>query len=55
LLGQRFTVADLNVAAVLLRWADMGGADFPNATAWHQRCLARPAAQRAMALRQKAG
>jgi len=51
LLGERFTVADLNVAAVLQRLPDMGGADFPHALTWHQRCMGRPAAQRAMALR----
>jgi glutathione S-transferase len=52
LLAGGFSVADLNVAAVLQRLPQIGGSDFPHALAWHQRCLARPAAQRAMALRQ---
>jgi glutathione S-transferase len=52
LLAEGFTVADLNLAAVLQRLPELGGAAFPHALAWHQRCLARPAAQRAMALRQ---
>jgi glutathione S-transferase len=52
LLADGFTVADLNLAAVLQRLAVLGGENFPHATAWHQRCLGRPAAQRAMALRQ---
>lgn len=52
LLGDGFTVADLNLAAVLQRLAVLGGEHVPHATAWHQRCLGRPAAQRAMALRQ---
>ncbi|KAF1045924.1 glutathione S-transferase family protein [Xylophilus sp.] len=47
LLGERFTVADLNVAAVLQRLALMGGTDYPRALAWHRRCMARPAAMRA--------
>ena len=54
LVGEQFTVADLNVAAVLQRLADLGGERHPRAMAWHQRCLARPAAQRAFALRQAA-
>jgi glutathione S-transferase len=52
LLADGFTVADLNLAAVLQRLAVLGGEHFPRATAWHQRCMGRPAAQRAMALRQ---
>ncbi|CAN5118921.1 glutathione S-transferase family protein [soil metagenome] len=46
-----FTVADLNVAAVLQRLPDLGGAAFANASGWHQRCMSRPAARRAFALR----
>ncbi|WP_454733077.1 MULTISPECIES: glutathione S-transferase family protein [Cupriavidus] len=53
LLGDSFTVADLNLAAVLHRLADLDAADLANVAAWHQRCVARPAAQRAFALRQK--
>ncbi|WP_439115673.1 glutathione S-transferase family protein [Hydrogenophaga sp.] len=52
LLSKGFTVADLNLAAVLQRLAVLGGEHFAHATAWHQRCMARPAAQRAMAMRQ---
>lgn len=51
LLGDRFSVADLNLAAVLQRFTDMARSELPQARAWHQRCLARPAAQRAWALR----
>lgn len=54
LLGDRFTVADLNVASVLA-WAQMGGVDlsaYPNLQKWLGSCLSRPAvsqAQRAAA------
>jgi len=51
LLGDRFTVADLNLAAVLMRFKELGGEAHPHLSAWHARCLARPAAQRALALR----
>ena len=46
LLGDEFTVADLNVASVL-SWARLAGADlsdYPNVEAWLERCLSRPAA-----------
>ncbi len=49
LLGDRFTVADLNVASVVL-WAPLAGLDMasaPHAQAWLARCTARPALQRA--------
>ena len=45
LLGERFTVADLNVAAVL-SWGPFIGLDLapqPNVKAWLSRCMARPA------------
>jgi glutathione S-transferase len=45
LLGDAFTAADLNVAAVL-GWAVLAGIDlqrWPQATAWLQRCVDRPA------------
>ena len=48
LLGQEYTIADLNVASVLML-AGMAGVDFsavPNAKAWLDKCLARPAAQK---------
>lgn len=44
LVGDRFTVADLNVAAVLQRFEQLGGSACPRALAWHRRCMARPAA-----------
>lgn len=49
LLGDTFTVADLNVASVL-SWAMLAGIDltpFPNAQAWLTRCCERPACTRA--------
>ena len=56
LLGDRFTVADLNVAAVLA-WARAVAAplsEFPLAAAWLDRCLARPAYRRIEAMRRAA-
>jgi glutathione S-transferase len=46
LLGERFTVADLNVATVmdLAPQCGISLADWPHVQAWHQACLARPAA-----------
>lgn len=46
MLGNRFTVADLNVATVmdLAPQCAISLADWPHAAAWHARCLARPAA-----------
>lgn len=49
LLGDSFTVADLNVAAVAV-WTKLGKIDVsgtPNVAAWLGRCLARPAFDRA--------
>ena len=49
LLGDAFTVADLNVASVLA-WARAAGIDFtkqPHLNAWLERCLTREAAVRA--------
>jgi glutathione S-transferase len=54
LLGGDFTVADLNVAAVISRAVDMDLSAVPNLKAWLTRCLARPAAQKALALKTKA-
>ncbi len=51
LIGDEFTVADLNVAAVISRAVDMDLSAVPNLKAWLTRCLARPAAQAALALR----
>lgn len=46
LLGERFTVADLNVATVmdLAPQCGVSLAGWPHVEDWHQRCLARPAA-----------
>jgi glutathione S-transferase len=51
LLGDDFTVADLNVAAVISRAIDMDLSAVPNLKAWLSRCLDRPAARRALALK----
>ena len=51
LLGDDFTVADLNVAAVISRAADMDLSAVPNLKAWLTRCLERPAARKALALK----
>lgn len=54
ILGGAFTVADLNIAAVLTLGWKMGAFDakaFPNVTAWLERVNARPAAKRANARR----
>ncbi len=54
LLGGDFTVADLNVAAVISRAVDMDLSAVPSLKAWLTRCLARPAARKALALKSKA-
>ena len=54
LLGDEFTVADLNVAAVISRAIDMDLSATPNLEAWLRRCLDRPAAVAALALKTKA-
>ena len=54
LLGDEFTVADLNVAAVISRAIEMDLSAVPNLKTWLTRCLGRPAAQRALALKTKA-
>ena len=51
LLGDEFTIADLNVAAVISRAIDMDLAATPHLAAWLRRCLERPAAREALALR----
>jgi glutathione S-transferase len=51
LLGNDFTVADLNVAAVISRAADMDLSAVPRLEAWLARCLERPAARQALALK----
>ena len=54
LLGSEFTVADLNVAAVISRAIDMDLSAVPNLQTWLTRCLDRPAARAALALKTKA-
>jgi glutathione S-transferase len=54
LIGDDFTVADLNVAAVISRAIDMDLAATPNVGAWLRRCLERPAALAARRLREVA-
>jgi glutathione S-transferase len=51
LLGRDFTVADLNVAAVISRAVDMDLGAVPHLQAWLKRCLERPAAIEALALK----
>jgi glutathione S-transferase len=54
LLSNDFTVADLNVAAVISRAVDMDLSAVPNLKAWLARCLERAAARKALALKDKA-
>jgi glutathione S-transferase len=54
LLGEDFTVADLNVAAVISRALDMNLSATPRLEDWLARCLERPAARAARALRAQA-
>jgi len=54
LVGNDFTVADLNVAAVISRAAGMDLSAVPNLKAWLTRCLDRPAARAALVLKRKA-
>jgi glutathione S-transferase len=54
LLGNDFTVADLNVAAVISRAIDMDLSAVPHLESWLTRCLERPAARKAVALKTKA-
>jgi glutathione S-transferase len=51
LLGNEFTVADLNVAAVISRAVEMDLSATPSLKAWLERCLERPAARKALALK----
>lgn len=44
LVGERFTLADLNVAAVMYRLLQADLSHVPNVQAWLRRCLERPAA-----------
>jgi glutathione S-transferase len=54
LLGSEFTVADLNVAAVISRAIEMDLSAMTNLKAWLVRCLERPAARDALTLKARA-
>lgn len=54
LLGAAFTIADLNVAAVMSRAMPMDWAAAPRVGDWLARCHARPAAREAVAMREAA-
>jgi glutathione S-transferase len=54
LLGGDFTVADLNVAAVISRAIEMDLSATPHLGSWLRRCLDRPAAREALALKARA-
>jgi len=54
LLGRDFTVADLNVAAVISRAIEMDLSATPSLARWLRACLARPAAREAGRLRAEA-
>jgi len=54
LLGDAFTVADLNVGAVALRALGMDLAATPHFRDWLQRCYDRPAAQKVSRMRREA-
>ena len=54
LLGNDFTVADMNVAAVISRAIDMDLIAKPHLAAWLKRCLERPAARAALELKAEA-
>ena len=53
LVGANFTVADLNVAAVISRAIEMDLSAWPRLAGWLRRCLDRPAAREALALKAK--
>ena len=54
LVGDGFTIADLNVAAIVSRAIDMDLGAAPHLKAWLTRCLERPAARAALALKERA-
>ena len=55
LAGSEFTIADLNVAGVLYRAPAFGVARWPHVADWHSRCYSRPAARKAVAMREARG
>ena len=52
LVGDAFSVADLNVAAALYRGLFLDLGQWPTVTAWLKRCWERPAAKIARAMRE---
>ena len=52
LVGDAFSVADLNVAAALYRGLSLDLSRWPAVTAWLRTCWDRPAARRARAMRE---
>ncbi len=54
LLGEDFTVADLNVASVIIRAIDMDLSATPRVAEWLKNCLERPAARATRVLRARA-
>ena len=54
LLGDHFTVADLNLAAVIGRASEMDLTAAPRLAQWLRRCLDRPAAQKVQRMRAEA-
>ena len=53
LVGNAFSIADLNVAAALYRGLSMDLGRWPRVTEWLHRCWQRPAAKRARAMREE--
>ena len=53
LVGNAFSVADLNVAGALFRGLSMDLGKWPRVDAWLKRCWDRPAAKRAREMREK--
>lgn len=53
LLGNEFSVADLNVASALFRALSVDLTKWPKLDAWMKACWGRPAAQKARAMREK--
>lgn len=52
LAGNDFSVADLNVASAMVRALSFDIGKWPKVNAWLHRCWDRPAAQKALAMRQ---
>jgi glutathione S-transferase len=52
LVGDAFSIADLNVAAALYRGLTLDLARWPRVTAWLNACWDRPAAKRTRAMRE---